>query len=188
MTDLPDQKQLWDAYGHAMGAVGGVELLLRIALINVAVTKMVAEGDFTEERKKKELTKIQGKTLGSTVAVFKKEFQSLGNDPTFCESIDNAVYCRNQLAHHFVENNLLAFRSPEGIELATLTCIEYTRHFQSLDRYIRENCLVDYDVFFALGEGKEDEFVQNHPLRKTLQGTKAGASDPENGVSDGERS
>jgi hypothetical protein len=180
MTELPNQKPLWDAYGHAMGAIGGVELLLRIALINVAVTRMVAEGDFTEERKKKELSKIQGRTLGSTVAAFKKQFPEFGRDAEFCESIDNAVYCRNQLAHHFVENNLLAFRSEEGIELATLTCVEHVRHFQSLDEYVRQHCPVDYGAFFALGDGKEDEFVAQHPLRELLQSDKV--SVPEEGA------
>lgn len=78
MVELfPDQKQLWDAYGHAMGAIGGVELLLRISLINAAVTKMIVEGDFTDDRKKAELAKIQGRTLGQTVATFKKEFPQL---------------------------------------------------------------------------------------------------------------
>lgn len=175
MADLPDQKRLWDAYGHAMGAIGGVELLLRIALINQAVAKMTAENYFTDARKKAELEKILGRTLGSTVVEFKKQFPEFGNDPEFCESIDNAVSARNSLAHHFVEGNLLAFRSEEGIQLATLGCIEHTDHFQSLDRYIRARCPVDYDAFFKLGEGKEDEFVQNHPLREKLQAIKDGA-------------
>lgn len=171
---LPDQKRLWDAFGHAMGAIGGVELLLRIALINKAVATMTAEGDFTEERKKAELAQIQGRTLGATVAVFKAKFPEFGEDAAFCESIDNAVFCRNQLAHHFVENNLLAFRSEEGIELATLGCIEHMDHFQSLDQYIRHNCPVDYDAFFKLGEGNADQFVDNHPLREKLQEIKDG--------------
>lgn len=179
MANLPDQKPLWDAYGHAMGAIGGVELLLRIALINSAVTKMVSEDDCTDERKRTELKKIQGRTLGDTVGVFKTEFADFGNDPKFCESIDNAVHCRNKLAHHFVECNLLAFRSQEGIELATLGCIEHTEHFQSLDRYIRDHCPVDYDAFFKLGEGQEDEFVQNHPLRDKLQAIKSGMFPPD---------
>lgn len=169
MTDLPDQRALWDAYGHAMGAIGGVELILRIALINKAVAKMMAEEDFTEERKRAELLQIQGRTLGPTVAVFKASFPEFGNDAAFCESIDNAVYCRNQLAHHFVENHLLAFRSEKGVQLATLECLEHTEHFRSLDNYIRDRCSVDYDAFFALGEGKADDYVQNHPLSQKLQ-------------------
>lgn len=70
---------------------------------------------------------------------------------------------------------MLAFRSEEGIELATLACIEHTDHFQSLDGYIRAHCPVDYDAFFTLGKGKEDEFVQNHPLREKLQAIKEGS-------------
>ena len=40
----------------------------------------------------------------------------------------------------------------------------------------RERCGVDFDAFFALGEGKADEFVEGHPLRAKLQAIKAGAS------------
>jgi hypothetical protein len=151
-----------------MGAIGGVELLLRIALINRAARKSIAEDKFTEENKAAVLAQIQGRTLGPTVAAFKAEFPELGNDQAFCESIDNAVQFRNSLAHHFVENHLLAFRSDEGIKLATLECIEHMSHFQNLDQYIRDKCPVDYDQFFALGEGKEDQYVQNHPLKEKL--------------------
>jgi hypothetical protein len=179
VADLPDQKQLWDAYGHAMGAIGGVELLMRIALINKAVERMVAEDDFTEERKAAELKTIQGRTLGATVSVFKAEFPDFENDDRFCESIDNAVYCRNQLAHHFIENNLFAFRSEEGIELTTFGCEEHTRHFKSLEAYIRQKCPVDYDAFFRIGDAKEDEFVQGHPLREKLQAIQEGAVQPD---------
>ncbi len=184
MTDLPDQKQLWDAYGHAMGAIGGVELLLRIALINKAVAELSAENDFTDESKSAALTKIQGRTLGPTVAVFKAKFPELGGDPAFCESIENAVNFRNQLAHHFIENHLLAFRSQDGIELATLECIEHTSHFQSLDQYIRDKCPVDYNEFFALGEGKEDQYVQGHPLREKLKTSKAGRLRPAQSIAE----
>lgn len=179
MAQLPDQRQLWDAYGHAMGAIGGVELLLRIALINKAVSVMIEEDDFTDDRKASELAKIQGRTLGPTVVAFKAAFPHFGEDQAFCESIDNAVYCRNQLAHHFVENNLLAFQSEEGVKLATLGCYEHVDHFQSLDLYIREHCSVDFDAFFALGEGKAYEFVENHPLRQKLQAIKAGDLKPD---------
>lgn len=179
MAEFPDQKQLWDAYGHAMGAIGGVELLLRIALINKAVAIMISESDFTDTLRHEVLEKIQRKTLGSIVAAFKTQFPEFGSDPAFCESIDNAVYCRNQLAHHFVEAHLLAFRSEEGIQLATLGCIEHTKHFQSLDQHIRSKCPVDYDAFFKLGEGKEDEFVQNHPLREKLRAIKEGRLEPD---------
>lgn len=167
-----------------MGAIGGVELLLRVALINKAVAKMFAEDDFTEERKATELAKIQARTLGKTVAAFKAEFAEFGENADFCESIDNAVYCRNSLAHHFVESHLLAFRSEEGIELATLGCIEHTNHFRSLEEYIRQHCPVDYDAFFQLGEGKEDEFTQNHPLREKLQAIKSGGGKLELRASD----
>lgn len=183
MTELPNQRHLWDAYGHAMGAIGGVELLLRIALINKAVAKMVSESDFTEQRKQAELTKIRKRPLGATVAAFKDDYPDFENDAAFCESIENAVYCRNQLAHHFIENHLLAFRSVEGVELATLECIEHTEHFRSLEDYVRRNCAVDYDAFFALGEGKADEFVQNHPLRDKLQANKQWNQRESNGPS-----
>jgi hypothetical protein len=151
-----------------MGAIGGVELLLRIALINRAASKLIAEDKFTEENKTAALAQIHARTLGPTVAAFKAEFPELGKDEAFCESIDNAVQFRNSLAHHFVENHLLAFRSGDGIKLATLECIEHMNHFQSLDKYVRDKCPIDYDQFFALGEGKEDEYVQNHPLKEKL--------------------
>ena len=178
MAELPDQRGLWDAYGHAMGAIGGVELLLRLALMNKSVAKMLAENDYTDHRKEAELKKILQRTLGATVAAFKADYPDFGKDAAFCESIENAVYIRNQLAHHFIENHLLAFRSLEGLELATLECIEHKEHFQSLEDYVRRNCHVDYDAFFALGEGREDEFIRDHPLRDKLRSIKDGSFDP----------
>jgi hypothetical protein len=174
VADLPDQKQLWDAYGHAMGAATGVELLMRIALINVAADKLAKDGHLDQEHRSEALTKIQKMTFGQTVQAFKAAFSNFAEDKEFCESIGNAVSSRNHLAHHFLEGILLALRSTEGIELVVLSCVEYTDHFQSLDNYIRKNCPVDYDAFFKLGEGREDEFVQNHPLREKLIAIKEG--------------
>lgn len=157
-----------------MGAIGGVELLLRVALMNTAVARMTADDDLSEERKGRELRQIQKRTLGETVNQFRKEFPEFGGDGRFCESIDNAVYCRNQLAHHFVENHLLAFRSHQGVELTILECMEHVDHFRSLEAYLRKRCPVDYDAFFKLGEGKADEFVENHPLRQKLKARTGG--------------
>src|SRR6266496_2122012 len=106
MADLPDQKQLWDAYGHAMGAATGLELLMRIALINSAAQRLIKEDRFEEDRAKA-LAGIQRMTFGQTVQEFKKAFPSFVGDKAFCESIDNAVSSRNHLAHNFLEGILL---------------------------------------------------------------------------------
>jgi hypothetical protein len=40
---------------------------------------------------------------------------------------------------------------------------------------LRQHCPVDYNAFFALGDGKEDDFVAGHPLREMLQSHKVAA-------------
>ena len=171
---LPDQKQLWDAYGHAMGASVGLELLMRIALINVATQELIKEKRFDQASREKILAEIQGLTFGRTVRKFKGAFPKFADDPAFCESIGNAVSSRNHLAHYFLEGILLGLRPSEGVELAALECMERTEHFRSLDNYVREHCPVDFDEFFKLGEGRADEFVREHPLREKLQAIKVG--------------
>src|SRR5258705_10432509 len=76
MAELPDQRRLWDAYGHAMGAAIGLELLMRIALINAAAKKIIEEKSFDQERRDKALTKIQGMTFGRTVQASKGPSQT----------------------------------------------------------------------------------------------------------------
>jgi hypothetical protein len=95
VADLPDQKQLWDAYGHAMGAAGGLELLMRIALINDAAQRLAQEGLVDQNSRTKALEEIQGMTFGRTVRRFKQVFPNLAEDAQFCESIDNAVSSRS---------------------------------------------------------------------------------------------
>jgi hypothetical protein len=179
VAELPDQKQLWNSYGHAMGAAVGLELLMRIALINTAAQKLIKEERRDEESRNRAIAEVQGMTLGQTVRSFKESFPDFANDAQFCESIDNAVSSRNHLAHHFLEGNLLGLRSVEGVELATLGCLEVAEHFKSLENYVRSRCPVDYDEFFRLGEGKADEFVENHPLRDKLSAIKEGRLKPD---------
>lgn len=175
MSNLPDQKRLWDAYGHAMAASIGLELLMRIALINAATQELIKERRIDQESRDCALAKIQGMTFGRTVKMFKRAFPAFAENAAFCESIGNAISSRNYLAHNFLEGILHGLRSDEGIELAALECAERTEHFRSLENHVREHCPVDYDAFFRMGEGKAEQYVQNHPLRYKLHAIKRGA-------------
>jgi hypothetical protein len=175
MTEtLPDQKQLWDAYGHAMGAAVGLELLMRIALVNHAAHQLMRDNRFDEENRERVLADIQGMTFGRTVGAFKKGFPDFAENADFCESIENAVSSRNYLAHGFLDGILHGLRSEEGIQLIVLDCVDRLEHFQSVDSYIRDRCPIDFDEFFKLGEGKADQYVENHPLREKLRAIKSG--------------
>jgi hypothetical protein len=173
VADFPDQRQLWNAYGHAMGAAIGLELTMRIALINDAARNM-AEAVPEQADRDEALANILALTFGRTVKKFKVAFPQFADDEQFCESIENAVSSRNHLAHHYLGGILLGLRSEEGVELATLHCIEARDHFRSLEDYLRAHCPVDYDAFFQIGEGRADEFVEGHPLRERLQAIKDG--------------
>ena len=170
MAGLPDQKQMWDAYGHALGAAAGLELVMRIALLDAA---RKANLD-SENARQEALKSIVGMTLGQTVRRFMEVYPEFADHDVFPRAIDNAVYIRNQLAHHFLEGRLSGLKTEEGIQLIALECIGCTDHFRQLEHFVRAECEADFDGFFSQGAEEADRWVEQHPLGPKLADIKAG--------------
>lgn len=170
MPELPNQKQMWDAYGHALGAAAGLELVMRIALLDAA---RQANPDSAEARQAA-LVSILRMTLGQTVKRFMVTYPEFAKHEVFPEAIANATAFRNHLAHHFLEGKLAGLRTEAGIHLIVLECIEYTDHFRQVEAFIRERCTADLDGFFDQGAAEADKWVENHPLGPKLADIKAG--------------
>ena len=170
ITEAPDQRQLWDTYGHAMGAALAVELLMRIALLDAARRRHVDDRAAQETA----LHRIIGLTFGGTAREFMQVYEEFGADERFSESIGNARDVRNGFAHHFLEGRLDGLLTEDGVKLIILECVEATDHFRSLESHIRERCNADFDGFFRQREGLAEEYVANHPLRERLAEIEAG--------------
>src|SRR5215212_2626347 len=98
MAELPNQKQMWDAYGHALGAAAGLELVMRIALLDAA---RKANPDSAEARQEA-LASILRMTMGQTAKRFMAVYPEFAEHDVFPEAIENATSFRNYLAHHFL--------------------------------------------------------------------------------------
>jgi len=170
MAELPSQKQIWDAYGHAMGAAAGMELVLRIALLDAA---RKANPDLAEARQTA-LRSILRMTLRNTVERFMAIYPDFAEHDVFPEAINNAVDFRNNLAHHFLEGKLAGLRTEVGVQLIALECMEYTEHFRQIEAFVRERCKADFAGFLEQGVNEADQWVRDHPLGPKLADIKAG--------------
>lgn len=170
MAELPSQKQMWDAYGHALGAAAGLELVMRIALLDKA---RKANPDAPEARQEA-LASILRLTLGQTAQQFTIAYPEFAEHDLFPIAIENASSFRNYLAHHFLEGKLAGLRTATGIELIALECMEYTEHFRQVETFIRHECKADFEGFFGQGADEADQWVEDHPLGPKLADTKAG--------------
>lgn len=178
MSELPSQKQFWDAYGHAMGAATGLELTMRIALVHAAAKQGVSGPEATAA----EINRIRRMTLGSTAKSFMETYPEFADDKAFVQGLSDAIDFRNHMAHNFLEGRLDAFRSDDGIKLVALECMLATEHFGELERVVRRRCPANFEAFFRQGEGRAEAFVNSHPLRKHLAQIKAGEVPPNRGL------
>lgn len=170
MPELPSQMQMWDAYGHALGAAAGLELVMRVALLDAA---RKANSNSAEARQAA-LASILRMTLGQTAQRFMVIYPEFAEHEVFPEAIENVTNFRNYLAHHFLEGKLAGLRTEAGVQLIALECMEYTDHFRQVEEFIRERCKADFDGFFNQGADEADNWVENHPLGPKLADIKAG--------------
>jgi hypothetical protein len=174
----PDQKHLWDAYGHALGAAAGWELAMRIALIHNAATTVTED----EAAKKSAITKILKMTLSQSAAKFLATYPDLATDEAFVFGIETGVSMRNRLVHHFLEGAIDAFRSETGIKLLALECMLAKEHIRELERVVWANCGAIIEPFFHEPEGASQRYVDNHLLREHLKQIEAGAVSSDRGL------
>ncbi len=170
MPDLPNQKQMWDAYGHALGAAAGLELVMRVALLDAA---RKAHPDSSEDREAA-LASILRMTLGRTAQRFMAAYPEFASHEVFPEAIENAISFRNHMVHHFLEGKLAGLKTEEGVQLIALECMEYTDHFRRIEQFIRDVCKADFDGFFSQGADEADKWIKDHPLGPKLADIKAG--------------
>ena len=124
---------MWNAYGHAMGAAGGLELTMRIALLDAA---RKANPDSPEARQEA-LASVLKMTFGQTINAFLKAYPEFESHDVFPEAIQNARNFRNYLAHHFLDGKLAGLQTKEGLDLISLECMEYTEHFRQVEQFVR---------------------------------------------------
>lgn len=148
--DFPDQERLWNAYGHAIGAALGVELVIRWSNYHVRAKKLLQgrpnDPNFEAKQNKLIQNAFEG-TFGQIAVQFKELNPSL-NAPLFLEALDNAVEFRNRLGHKFLAQHLRNLRTEEGLDLIAIECNLYLDHFRRLESYLRQNV----DFYWAIFE------------------------------------
>lgn len=165
---FPNQERLWNAYGHAMGAALGVELVIRWSNYHVRAKKLLqnerTDPNFPAKQSKLIQNAFEG-TFGQLVGQF-KELNPAMNEPLFLEALDNAVDFRNRLGHKFLVHHLRNLRTEEGLDLIAIECNLYLDHFQRLERYLRENVDFDWAIFERVTQHKPD--AEPHPYSDWL--------------------
>ncbi len=104
----PNQERAWNAYGHAMAAALGVELVLRVTNMTTGYQNILA-GTKPGKNRNGRLEKLRSNALEGTFGQLAARFRSLHPDlitELLDEALSNAVDFRNALGHHFLSHHL----------------------------------------------------------------------------------
>lgn len=172
--EAPDQTEMWNAYGHAMGAATGLEMAMRMALLDAA-NKHFHDDEAAQADCAK---RILSKTFGQTISKFKEVYPGFAADSKFVDMMQIALDSRNHLAHHFLDGRGQALATEEGVNLVEAECRFASAHFQDLEYFIQRLCPVDFKAFFRPDGDAAQAWIANHPLRATVAALKAGEIDP----------
>jgi hypothetical protein len=114
----PQQERAWNAYGHAMGAAIGLELVLRIANITARFNRIQnSQGSAAniQAQHAKVLRNAGEGTFGHIAKQFCELYPHiLHAEPVLHEAMENAVATRNHLAHNFLAGRVRMLRSERG--------------------------------------------------------------------------
>lgn len=149
MSERPKQERVWNAYGQAVGAALGVELLMRIANLTTR-TLLLKARRCSPQNYQAQLAKLNANALAGTFGQVVVQFRELFPDlvtPLFLEASDNAVSFRNTLTHHFLIHHLPHLMTEEGLDIMAAECTLYLDHFQRLEQYVRDESGIDFSVF-----------------------------------------
>lgn len=179
MSDVtPEQERVWNAYGHAMGAAIGLELILRIANLT-AKFHAIEASQGSAGNKRAQYEKLRKNAEEGTFGQIANQFCDLypkvaDSDPVFREAIENAIGFRNHLSHGFLAGRVRLLLSERGLDLIELECREAMDHFHGIEGHVREHAGVDFSLFAA--DGDDESLIANHPLAHKL--SRQTTSDP----------
>ena len=171
MSDAtPEQERAWNAYGHALGAAIGLELVLRLANLT-AKFHAIEASQGSAGNKRAQHDKLRRNAEEGTFGQVANQFcdlypQVVDSDPVFREAMDNAVGFRNHLTHGFLAGRVRLLLSERGLDLIALECHEAMEHFHGIERHVREHTGVDFSLFAAGGD--DESLIANHPLAHML--------------------
>ncbi len=167
------QSEMWNAYGHALGAAAGLEFSMRFALWEAINTKY-ANNPHTADKVR---ARVDRMTLGPMSILFQGVFTGFGANAKFVKAMKLAVATRNRLAHHFLDGRVAALQSPEAVDLITVECGVASAHFADVEYFVRSLCPVDFKKLFNPESPAKDDYVLNHPFRDHFLAFRAGQID-----------
>lgn len=177
----PQQERVWNAYGQAMGAVTGLELVLRIANMTTRFhaieASQISAGNKHAQRTKL-LANAGAGTFGQISGQFCELYPQVADlDPLFRDAIKTAVAIRNHLTHGFLAGRVRLLRSDRGLDLMELECVHAMEHFRRIEQYVGSHSEIDFSVFAA--QGDEELLFPSHPLAHLLKSHPAVVSECE---------
>lgn len=147
-----------------MGAVLGLELIIRIANLTARFHQIEAGGG-SEQNKSRRHERLranaQAGTFGQIAAQFLELYPQLASD-LLREAIDNAILFRNHLTHNYLAGHVRHLKTEKGLDLIATECVLYMDHFQRIERFIRAESGVQFHLF-ASGTDPETA-LGPHPL------------------------
>lgn len=173
-----DQTSMWNAYGHVLGAATGLELTLRIALLEAVRTHPTAD----EGEKNRLRSRIRKLTFGGTAKKFMGVFPAFAANPNFRDSLEKAVRFRNHLAHHFLEAHLDGLQSETGLALVELECRIAVDHFRWIAEAVQRFSPLLPDEFFKGRAEKAGAWERAHPLRNRFDDLQRGGQPIRDGL------
>jgi hypothetical protein len=189
MSDAaPNQERIWNAYGHAMGAAIGLELILRIANMTARFHAIEADSNSLGNKhvQHAKVLKNAGEgTFGQIAGQFCELYPKVADsNAVFREAVENAIEFRNHLTHGFLAGRSRLLLSERGLDLIALECHEARGHFQRIEQFIRDRSGVDFSLFAA--DGDDEALIDNHPLAYMLDVEAASCAEHDSSAAKGD--
>ncbi|MEM8696337.1 MAG: hypothetical protein AAGE05_09990 [Pseudomonadota bacterium] len=167
MTKI-DQSRAWNAYGQAMAAAAGLDLLMKVSNFHDRAIKLVHDARNFEAKRAKLVEKAMAPHFSQSANEFYESHIELQSS-LFRTALDNAIEFRNYLSHQYFAAIWPLLSNKEGIDIIECECSHYKDHFVNVEKHIRSNGNCDFLQFFKQTEDP-NVHVENHPIHRFLTG------------------
>lgn len=166
--DNVDQSRAWDAYGHAMASIAGLEHLINVANFHDEASEVLSDKR-NQTAKINELVKTAtARHFSQSIDMFYDYHTELQSDE-FRDALNNAISIRNTLTHKYFSSIWKFLYSEQGLDIIACECHFYREHFEGIEKHIRENGRCDFLRFYDQLEDTQN-IMDNHPIHRFLIG------------------
>lgn len=171
MTGSPiDQSRAWEAYGHAMAAAAGLDLIMKVSNFHDRAMRLLGSGDKRniEAKRAKLIDQAMAPHFSQSANEFYDAHPELHSD-LFRTALDNAIIFRNSLSHRYFSTIWRFLDTDDGLDIIAFECNQYKEHFTGMETHIRQNVDATFLKFFNQ-PGQIQADIESHPVHKFLSG------------------